>query len=128
MRDFKSANIGGDVNIYDHSSDHKLLIHCTNDELLEEEPHRQQLLRSERSRKNGFTLKFLALCGTLFLIAAGWYYLQGQMNTVTLVLGVSSVLMTAATLQTTDKVTVFELRQINALREIEMILRERGVR
>ncbi|WP_434155794.1 hypothetical protein [Pseudomonas sp. JZ134] len=130
MRDFNSGDIHGDVTINDNSSntEYKLLIHCTNEELLLEERHRSELLRRERSRKNGFTWKFIAFSALLLLIAAGWFYIQGAMNTVTLLIGAAGVITGMATLQQADKQTPFEQRQIATLNEIHTLLRERGAR
>lgn len=130
MRDFNSGDIHGDVTINDNSenNEYKLLVHCNNEELLNEESHRKELLRNERSRKNGMTWKFLAFSALLLLVAAGWFYIQGEMNAVTLVIGAASVMTGMATLQQSDKQTPFEQRQISTLNEIHTLLRERGVR
>ena len=130
MRDFNSGDIHGDVTINDNSenSEYKLLIHCNNEELLHEEAHRKQLLRNERSRKNRVTWKLLAVAALLLLVAAGWFYIQGSMNAVTLLLGAAGVMTGMATLQQADKQTPFEQRQIAVLNEIHTLLRERGAR
>ncbi|MEX2964651.1 hypothetical protein [Microbulbifer sp. TYP-18] len=130
MRDFNSGDIHGDITINDNSknNEYKLLIHCNNEELLHEELHRKQLLRNERSRKNGITWKFLAFSAFLLLVAGGWFYIQGAMNTVTLLVGAAGVMTGMATLQQADKKTSFEQRQIATLNEIHTLLRERGVR
>lgn len=130
MRDFNSGDIHGDVTINDNSenNEYKLLIHCNNEELLHEEKHRQKLLRNERSRKNGVTWKFLAFAALLLLVAAVWFYFDGQMNAVTLITGIASVFTGMATLKQAENQTPFEQRQIVALNEIHNLLRERGVR
>ncbi|MBN8413592.1 hypothetical protein [Halomonas litopenaei] len=130
MRDFNPGDIHGDVTINDNSENsvYKLLIHCNNEELLHEEAHRNQLLRDERSRKNGVTWKFLAFLALLLLVAAGWFYIQGSMNAVTFLIGAASVMTGIATLQQADKQTPFEKRQIATLNEIHTLLRERDVR
>lgn len=130
LRDFNSGNIHGNVTINDNSetNEYKLLIHCNNEELFHEESHRRELLRNERSRKNGIMWKFLAFSALLFLVAAGWFYIQGTMNTVTFLIGAAGVMTGMATLQQADKPTSFEQRQIAALNEIHMLLKERSVR
>tara|TARA_B110000977_G_C11082988_1_gene493545 strand:- start:3224 stop:3388 length:165 start_codon:yes stop_codon:yes gene_type:complete len=52
MRDVKSGDIGGDVDINDNSSEHNLLVNCSNEELVHEEQHRNDILAKECSRKN----------------------------------------------------------------------------
>lgn len=49
MRDFNSGDIVGDVNIIDNSNNNqfKLLIHCDNEELLQEEVHRWDLVKKK---------------------------------------------------------------------------------
>ena len=53
MRDVKTGDIsaGRDVVINDQSDQPKLLVQCTNEELLEEEQHRRSILRKEESRQ-----------------------------------------------------------------------------
>jgi len=130
LRDFNSGDIHGDVIINDNSetNEYKLLINCNNEELLHEEKHRHSLLRKERSRKNSVTWKSIAFAALLLLIAAGWFYFQGTMNAVTLLVGAAGVMTGMATLQQADKQTQFEQRQIATLNEIHTLLRERGFR
>ncbi len=129
MRDFKSGDINGDVNIIDSSkNENKLLVNCSNDELLLEEEHRKNILRGERKRKSKVTLKFFGFCAVLLLIAAGWYFINGKMDIVSTLTGGAGIALGVANLSQADKTTEFEMRQINALNEIHMILRERGVR
>ncbi|MBN7819787.1 hypothetical protein J0A65_07915 [Bowmanella sp. Y57] len=130
MRDFNSGDIHGDVTIIDNSenNEYKLLIHCNNEELLHEESHRKELLKNERSRKNGVMWKFLAFSAFLLLVAAGWFYIQGTMNAVTFLIGAAGVMSSMATLQQAERQTPFEKRQIATLNEIHALLRERGVR
>lgn len=130
MRDFNSGNIHGDVTINDNSnvSEYKLLVHCSNEELLHEEKHRRKLLRKERSRRRGVFFKFLCLAIFLFLIAAAWFYFKGELDDVTVFIGGAGVMVGIATLQGVDKKTQFEKRQIDAINEIHNILRDRGVR
>lgn len=66
MRDFNSGDIVGDVNIIDNSNNNqfKLLIHCDNEELLQEEVHRWGLVKKEiNQRVTGVLWVFaFALC------------------------------------------------------------------
>ncbi|HHT5347811.1 TPA: hypothetical protein ACTY9I_005736 [Raoultella planticola] len=130
MRDFNSGDIKGDVTINDHSTENKfkLLIHCDNDELLSEEQHRLKILAKERKRKSTLALKILAGCGILMLFAGGWYYIHGQWDLVSGLTGFAGGFFSLATICRSDVPTTFEKRQLDALQEINLILRERDVR
>lgn len=130
MRDFSSGDINGDVTINDHSNqtNYKLLIHCDNEELLAEEMHRIKVLRKERRRKSKVMFKIFSGCGLLLLFAGGWYLLKGQLDMVSALSGLGGVILTFATLSGADTPNAFEKRQIDALDEINTLLRERDVR
>ena len=130
MRDFQSGDINGDVNIVDNSNNNqfKLLIHCDNHELLMEEVHREELVKQERRKRFTHSLKLLVFCAVLLSIAATWYFFQGQMNVVSGLTGGAGVLIGLAGFAKGDTPTAFELRQLNTLKEIHTLLRERGVR
>ncbi|MFC6121024.1 hypothetical protein [Phytobacter sp. SCO41] len=130
MRDFKARDVNGDVNIIDHSNNnpYKLLIHCDNDELVLEEVHRIKLLKAERKSKFHSTLKRLVICTFIFLFAAVWYYINDKMDAVSAVTGIGSLFIGIASLSKADQPTEFEQRQLNALNEINTLLRERNVR
>lgn len=130
MRDFNTGDINGYVTINDHSNqiNYKLLIHCDNNELLEEEVHRKKVLRKERTRKTKATLKVLAGCGLLLLFASGWYLLNGQLDMVSALAGLAGGFFALATLSRADVPNAFEKRQLDALEEIDTLLRERDVR
>ncbi len=72
----------------------------------------------ERSRKTKVTIKFLGIFGHLLLIAASWFFIQGEMNTVTFLLGAAGMLTGYAALQQAGKPTEFEQRQIAVFKEI----------
>jgi hypothetical protein len=128
MRDFNANQIIGDVNINDNSTEHKLLIHCSNEELLHEEIHRRDVLSKERKRKNNVLYKLLGFCASAFVLAAIWYWVKGQVDLISGMLGFASIAFSLLFLLEGDKTTEFERRQIQALNEINMLLRERGVR
>ena len=130
MRDFYSGDIAGDVNIIDGSSNgqYKLLIHCDNNELLQEEAHRFGLVKQERNKRLYGSLKGFALCGALLLVAAAWHFSTGKMELINTLIGASGVVVGLFTLAHADKPTAFEVRQLDTLEEIHALLRERGVR
>ncbi|GLQ98330.1 hypothetical protein [Dyella mobilis] len=129
MRDFHAGgdiNVGGDVYIHDQSIEHKLLIHCANDELHAERTHRKMLLRNERFGKVK-RLALLWLVVTLLLCAGAlWLYWHGQTNFSALLLGGGGITCGLVSVKTFEQPTEFEMRQIAALNEIKHILRERG--
>ena len=128
MRDFNARDINGDVVINDNSTEYKQLIHCSNEELVDEENHRHKILRKERNRINKIQLKFLLFFVSLLGASALFYYIQAEINIVSTLLGFSGFIGTMFTLRESDTRSEFEQRQIDALDEINMILRERDVR
>lgn len=130
MRDFSSGDINGDVTINDHSNQthYKLLIYCDNEELLAEEVHRKKVLRKEQRRKSKVMFKILSGCGLLLLFSGGWYLFKGQLDMVSALSGLGGVIFSFATLSGADTLNTFEKRQIDALDEINTLLRERDVR
>jgi hypothetical protein len=130
VKDFNSGDIHGDVTINDNSSnnEYKLLANCSNEELRYEEKHRRALLNKERSRKYNIFWKSLAFSAILLLVAACYFYILDEMNTVTLAIGAAGIMIGMASLKQSDIVTNFEQRQIATLNEIHTLLRERGVR
>lgn len=129
MRDFKAGrdiNVDGDVHIVDNSNQPKFLAVCTNDELIHERAHRNELLRHERKAK----WKRLALAWVGIAIMLGsasiWFYFDGKKDLSSLVLGLGGLAVGLASVKVLEKPNNFEQRQIDALYEIRMILRERG--
>ena len=130
MRDITTGHIeaGRDVIFNDQSNQPKLLIQCTNEELIQEEKHRRDLLDKERKKRGSFFAKIFIISGLLIVFAMIWAHFQGNTNLVTLLSGGMGIIMALANIKAMDARSVFEERQIAALEEIHMILRERGVR
>lgn len=129
MRDFKAGrdiNVEGDVHINDNSTQPKLLVICTNEELLEERNHRKVLLSQERKAK----WKRLALAWLVVAIGLGvvsiWLYFNGKKDLSSLLLGLGGIVLGIASIKVLEKPNIFEQRQLAALNEIRLILRERG--
>ena len=130
MRD---VNIGGQINagrdvILNDSSQPKLLVQCNNDELVAEERHRHGVLKKERARRNGIFVKICIVAGALFLFAVIWAHIRGSTDLVSFMSGAAGILLAIANFKAMEKPSPFEARQVAALEEIHMILRERGVR
>lgn len=64
----------------------------------------------------------------LLLIAAGWYFITGKMELINSLIGGAGVVVGLMNLANADKPTEFEVRQLNTLKEINTLLREKGVR
>lgn len=131
MRDVNAGrdiNIDGDFVINDNSQQYKLLIHCTNEELLTEEPHRLQQLKEEQKSKLNRFVGFIAFASTLAFVAGVWFWFQGKVDLFSLVTGGAAFMVGLASLKIYEHPTAFEQRQLSALSEINMLLRERGVR
>ncbi len=130
MRDFKAGrdiNVGGDVYIRDESSQPKLLVLCTNEELSDERTHRKAVLSGERKRKfKRLTFTWL-FSGIVLSAGALWFYANGQSNFSSLLLGFGGLAVAFASVKVFEQPTEFEQRQLAALKEIHHILRERGV-
>ncbi len=130
MRDFKAGrdiNVEGDVHIVDNSVQPKLLVVCTNEELFAERAHRDALLSQERKAKWKRLAVAWAVLGAILGLASLWFYLKGDTNLSSLILGLGGLAVGFASVKALERPNEFEERQIAALREIKMILRERGV-
>lgn len=129
MRDFTNGgDINGDVVINDNSVEYKPLDQCTNEELYHEEKHRRMILNNETSRKNGFFIKFILFSVGLCVLAYVWFQVNGSHSLASTILGLIGVMCGFVTLSQANTQTDFERRQRATLREINMLLRERGVR
>jgi hypothetical protein len=131
MRDFKvgrDINVGGDLHVVDQSQEFKPLAQCTNDELVQEREHRKALVARERADRNKRWLISMAVAGLLLFIASTWYWFHGKNDLFSLLSGAAGVVLALGTLRFGDEPTRFEGRQLEALDEIQMLLRERGIR
>jgi hypothetical protein len=131
LRDFKAGrdiNVSGDLVVTDQSQESKPLARCSNQELFEEEKHRKDLLASERSDRSKKSLTFMAIAALMFFGAALWYWVHGKIDVFSLLGGGASIILALATIRFGDEPTPFEVRQLAALEEIHMLLRERNVR
>ncbi|MFY3002065.1 hypothetical protein ACOTIX_23085 [Achromobacter xylosoxidans] len=131
MRDLRvgrDINVLGDMIVHDESPSYKLLGQCSDRVLMEEERHRQGLLEDECQRKFSKFLVALGAAAILLFLTGGWYWFQGGIDAFSLLSGAAGVLLGLGSLNVYHQPTAFEKRQLNALHEIKMLLRERGVR
>jgi len=130
MRDFKAGrdiNVGGDVHIHDESSHPKLLVLCSNEELVDERVHRKAVLSGERKHKFKRLAFVWLVSGVVLAVGALWFYATGRSNFSSLLLGFGGLAIAFASVKVFEQPTEFEQRQLAALKEIHHILRERGV-
>ncbi|MFA5353404.1 MAG: hypothetical protein WC291_04180 [Thermodesulfovibrionales bacterium] len=130
MRDFNNGgdmNVNGDIVINDHSQNTvgKLLVNCTNEELFQERPFRQENLRLERNRKIKGGLPLLAFAVVLFIASAVWGQIAGKSDFVAFVLGIGALVVSFATVKGVMEPNAFEIQEQNVIKEINMILRSR---
>lgn len=130
MRDFRAngdINVHGDVVITDNSQQtYKPLTQCSNEELRAERSHRFQLLEEEKNRKSRFALSFILIAVIAGIVLAAWYFISGKVELAMFGVGIAGVVMpVAASFKIAEQQTQFEARQIQALNEIQMLLRER---
>lgn len=129
MRDFNNSggiNVEGDFNVTDNShNEHKLLISCSNEELLRERPFRQENIKIEQTRKIKRLKGFYALALILLLAAAGLGALEGEANLVSVLLGAGSFLIGFQSIRATLEPNSFQVEEQNVVNEIGKILKQR---
>ena len=129
MRDFKNdgeMNVYGDFNLTDNSSnEHKLLIHCSNEELLSERPFRQGNIKLEQKRKIKRLKPFYGLTVAVFIACAIWASVKGEPDIVTLILGIGTLILGYQSLKATLEPNSFQTEEQNAVDEITKILKQR---
>jgi hypothetical protein len=131
LRDFNNGgdlNVGGDFNITDNSqNEHKLLIHCTSDELLSERPFRQENIKLEKKRKLKRLLPLVGFSVIVILVAATWAQITGKSELATFILTVGSIIIGFASFKAMFEPNSFELQEQAAIKEINMLLKSRRI-
>lgn len=131
LRDFNNdgeINVQGDFNITDNShSEHKLLIHCSSEVLLQERPFRQENIRLEQARKIKRLKPLYALSLVLAVAAAVWATINGKTDFATIIMGGASLFVGYQSLMATINPNAFQIEEQNAVNEINKILKQRRV-
>ena len=131
MRDFNNdgqINVQGDFNVTDNSQDeHKLLIHCSSEVLLQELPFRKENIRLEQGRKVKRLKPFYALSVALFCAAAGWATFNGKAYLAAFILGGASLFLGYQSLKATIEPNAFQVEEQDAVNEINKLLKQRRV-
>ena len=100
---------------------------CSTDELNEEYNHRAKLLKEERASKRRVSNITTCVALTVGIAIAIWYQIKGEATIAMFLIGIFGVIVPFMTGNSTlNKVTEFEQRQLDALKEIEYLLRERS--
>lgn len=131
MRDFNNGgdlNVSGDLIVGDRSENiGKLLVNCTNEELLQERPFRKENLRLERNRKLKAVIPILGTAVIMFIGSALWSTFNGKSDMASVFLGIGSLIVGYAALKGVAEPNDFEHQEREALREIRLILKSRRV-
>jgi len=131
LRDFNNdgqINVQGDFNVTDNSqNEHKLLIHCSSEVLLQERPFRQENIRLEQARKIKRLKPFYALSVVLLCTAAGWATFNGKTDLASFILGGASLFLGYQSLKATIEPNAFQVEEQDAVNEINKLLKKRRV-
>ena len=131
MRDFNNdgqINVHGNFNVADHSqNEHKLLINCSTEELLQERPFRQENIQIEQTRKTRRLRPFYALSVALFVAAAGLAIVNGKTDIASFIVGGASLFLAYFSLKATVEPNAFQIEEQNAVGEINKLLKQRRV-
>lgn len=131
MRDFNNSgdiNVDGDFNVTDNShNEHKLLMHCSSEELLQERPFRKENIKIEQSKKVNRLKPFYGLSLLLFIAAALWAAYNGKTDLVSIAMGAASLFLGFQSLKATLEPNAFQIEEQNAVKEINKLLKQRRV-
>ena len=131
MRDFNNdgeINVEGDFHVTDNShTEHKLYIHCSNEELLADRPFRAGNIKIEQAKKVQRLKLFYALTVILIFATAIWAMYQGKTDLITILMGAASVFIGFQSLKATVEPNPFQREEQNAVNEINKILKQRRV-
>jgi hypothetical protein len=131
LRDFNNdgqINVQGDFNVTDNSqNEHKLLAHCSSEELLRERPFRQENIRLEQSRKIKRLKPLYGISVILFCTAAGWATFNGKTEFSTFIMGSAALFFAFLSLKATIEPNAFQVEEQNAVNEINKLLMQRRV-
>ncbi|WP_072822510.1 hypothetical protein [Modicisalibacter ilicicola] len=131
MRDFNNdgeINVEGDFNVTDNShTEHKLYIHCSNEELLADRPFRAGNIKIEQAKKVQRLKPFYALTIILIFAAAIWAMYQGKTDLITILMGGASAFLGFQSFKATVDPNAFQREEQNAVNKISKILKQRRV-
>lgn len=129
MRDFNnegSINVNGNFNVGDNQQ-HKLLLHCSNEELLSERPFRKENIKIEQRKKIKRLLPFYGLSVVLLFTCAIWAMIKGNADLIAILMGLASVFTGILSIKATLEPNAFQIGEQNAVDEINTLLKQRRV-
>ncbi len=118
----------GDFNVADNSrNEHKLLIYCSTEELLQERPFRQENILLEQSRKVRRLKPLYTISVVLFGFAATWSIFNGKADLSSFILGTASLFLDFLSLKATVEPNSFQVEEQDAVNEISKLLKQRRI-
>jgi len=119
---------GGNITVIGNSQEeYKPFEQCNVDELKAARLHHLKHAQAERSRINRIAFGILAVAIGVGIILAVWWQLLGDFNNSMFMVGLLGVMLPVAlAIQVGNRRSDFELRQLNTVKYIETLLRERG--
>ena len=91
--------------------------------------HHNRLAKDERSRINSISLKLLGFSLFVATVLSIWYFIAGKTDLAMFLVGIVGVGMPAVlAIKNGEKQSEFELRQLNTVRYISHLIRERTPR
>lgn len=91
--------------------------------------HHNQLARDERSRINNISFKLLGFALLVGTVLSIWYFIAGKTDSAMFLVGLVGVGMPVVlAIKNGEKRSEFELRQLNTVRYISHLIRERTPR
>ena len=129
MRDFNNngeISVEGDFNVTDNShNEHKLYIHCSNEELFAHRPFRAENIKIEQKEKVKRLKPLYLLTLTLLFSAAIWALFQGKADLISILMGAVSAFVGYQSLIATVEPNSFQREEQDAVNEITKILKQR---
>jgi len=130
MRDFNNSgqiNIQeGNINISDnHTENYKLLIHCSNAELMNERPFRVENIKLEQRRKVKKLIPMYFICACMFVATIYYIYFTQDKEIPSLIWGAGSFIVGYRALIATTSKNEFQREEQEAIDEIDKLLKQR---
>lgn len=132
MRDFNNngqINIEqGNINISNsYSNNYKLLIYCSNDELMNERPYRIENIKSEQKRKVKRMMPIYFICTCIFIFSLYYIFFTNDKEIPSLLFCAGSFILGFRMLIETISHNAFQREEQEAINEIDKLLKQRRV-
>jgi len=130
MRDFNIGDLsaGRDINFIENSNiEHKLLVNCSTDELLQERPFRLENIAIEQGKKVRRLIPLYAVVAVLVVTSSFLAMTKGRGDLLTFLIGSGSLFLGFLSLKATLEPNQFQAIERAAVSEINQILKQRRV-